>query len=155
MHVHRVTNLKCFYEIFLILRRIFYHNLNIVGYISHYSKNIIFVQKFNFDKTLLSNIFEFGKYYWLCHPQKIEFTCQKSRHRIGQSKLYFWTKNEGLEQCVHWQKCCHIFMTLNCVERYAKLYFTVGQFPIFLHKCTFTKYTEWFVTNAHSAETNT
>ena len=71
---------------------------------THYSKSWIFVQKFNFDKTLKIWTLNFRAKSRRFHPkmyQIIEFSCQNSRFwpKIGKIKLNFWTKNGGLEQC--------------------------------------------------------
>mgnify|MGYP006975991164 CR=1 FL=1 len=80
---------------------------------THYSKSQIFVQKFNFDKTLTfsrvfhpifltiflvksklstAKKFKTTTFSRVFHPKKID-------NFLGKSKLNFWTKNEDFEQC--------------------------------------------------------
>ena len=77
------------------------------GIFTHYSKIQIFVQKFNFDKTLtFSRVFH-SKFFWQFFSwnqscQQLKNLKPQHFHEFftGKSKLNFWRKNEDFEQCV-------------------------------------------------------
>ena len=71
---------------------------------THYSKSLIFMQKFNSDIFVLLNIFEFLRQNWKMFVFQMENILSNWDKKNSQLckflKLNLWTKDGGLEQCV-------------------------------------------------------